>query len=172
MRDTFVLPRFVEQLRQQKPDCTVPDFDPNGPLETTDILFLLMKPGTRGAGENNIVSLTANDDQTARNMRELFLEVGLGFNEVLLWNVCPWYDGKRGATREELSDGLVALETLISLLPNLRTVVLVGNHAHKAEKLVSDCGLRVVKTAHPSPLVRNINPELYAQIAPAWKTIR
>lgn len=165
------LKSYLANLRQQKPDCTVPDFDPSGPLEDAKYLFLLMKPGTKGAGENNVVSLAANDDQTARNMRELFAEIDLGIHDVLLWNVCPWYNGERKITASEVRDGFLALETLLPLLPKLRSVVLVGKDAHKAEKFLKSTELKVITSPHPSPLVRNINPKLYAEIAPAWARI-
>ncbi|MEP5625381.1 MAG: heavy metal-binding domain-containing protein, partial [Hyphomicrobiales bacterium] len=102
------------------------------------------------------------------NMRELFAEAGLESRDILLWNVCPWYNGIRKTTSNEVMDGLEALSELLDLLPDLETVVLVGNHAHTAEGMLSSKGMKVIKTAHPSPLVRNINPAMYAAIAPAW----
>ncbi|MXU65920.1 uracil-DNA glycosylase [Oceanomicrobium pacificus] len=164
----MALQQYLDELRRQKPDYTVPDFDPDGPLEQAEVMFLLMKAGTKGAGVNGVVSLTANDDQTARNMRSIFDEIGLGYHDVLLWNVIPWYDGKRSASIDEVEEGLVALEQLVSLLPHLKTVVLVGAHAQKAEPMLMRLGLRVLTSPHPSPMVKNINPEQYAEIAPVW----
>lgn len=168
MTETISLEEYVEQLRSQKPDHVVPDFDPDGPLEGARVMFLQMKPGKMGAAASNIVSLARNDDRIAQNTRELFAKAGLGIHDVLLWNVCPWYDGKREATPEDVAEGLEELKRLVRLLPKLETVVLVGKKAQQAEATLTALGIRTIKTALPSPQVKNIYPEMYAKIAPAW----
>ncbi|MBZ5630110.1 MAG: hypothetical protein LAO06_14720 [Acidobacteriia bacterium] len=62
---------------------------------------------------------------------------------------------------------------MIELLPNLRAVVLVGRHAAKAERYfrAQRPALRVLTSAHPSPLVRAKFPDRWNAIATAWAKV-
>lgn len=159
------LSAYVADLRHRT-GLHVPHFDPMDGGTNAEILFLLQKPGSKADGSGFISR--NNPDPTARNTFELMEEAGIDRKHTILWNVIPAWNGTRKVTSQERRDGIGELRNLLSLLPNLRAIVLVGNNARKARKLVDGLGLPVFESAHPSPLVRNINPELYATIAAVW----
>ncbi|SDL72898.1 uracil-DNA glycosylase [Aliiruegeria lutimaris] len=163
------LEEYTSKLRALKPDCEVPDFSSSGPGTDAKLLFLLAKPGTRGAGVTNVVDPLSNDDQTARNMRQIMEEIDLDPNRVLYWNVVPWFDGKRDVTAAEVNEGKRQLRGLLELLPALKAVVLVGKHAQRASDAFEGSGVRVFRTAHCGPLVKAANRDQFDAIGPVWK---
>ncbi len=74
------------------------------------------------------------------------------------WNVVPWYIGSdtkiRAATSSDLQEARPALTELLSLLPDLRVVILFGKSAAAAWEQ-SGVKLRTIRAPHPSP--RNLN---------------
>ncbi len=77
-----------------------------------------------------------NNDLSAQNMWDLLREAGIDrFRDVVTWNVVPWYIGDdsaiRAAEANDLADAGAAIRTLVSLLPNLRAVVLIGGAAQR-----------------------------------------
>lgn len=163
----MTLQEYTEYLREETAQ-PVPDFDPDGPLEAAEYLVVLLRPGPRGAATTNVLSPTKNNDQTARNMRELFTEAGWNESKVLFSNICPYADPMGGNAKpkaDEIRQGTVFLRQLVNLLPNLKAVVLMGLDAQKAAKELRSTGIKVICTYHPSPLVK-ANKAKYDTIAP------
>ncbi|WP_146346766.1 uracil-DNA glycosylase family protein [Phaeobacter marinintestinus] len=164
----MTLQDYTDYLRKKTGE-PVPDFDPDGPLETAEYLAVLLRPGPRGAAKTNVLSPTKNDDLTARNMRELFAKAGLDENKVLFSNICPYADptgGNAKPTANEIRQGTAYLRRLVGLLPNLKGVILMGLEAQKAAKELRRIGdIKIVCTYHPGPRVK-ASIEKYNTIAP------
>lgn len=150
--------RAERNLKQE-----VPDFDPQNGNEKAKYLFLLEAPG-RKAVQTGYISFE-NPDPTARNFRDQLAEAGIIRAEIALWNIVPWYIGNadgtaiRAATSADISDGIVYLKPLVSLMPKLKCVVLVGGAARQAHMFLSRVTTaRVVCCHHPSARVLNVNP--------------
>lgn len=166
LRDPHVAPltEFVERLRASTPDAEVPYFDPTEAGTEARILLLLEAPGRRAALEagSGFVS-PDNNDQSAKNMWHLLREAGIDRGrDVVTWNVVPWYigDGRKvRATRSsDLDDAREATRELLSLLPNVRVVVLLGRPAATAWQALG-FNLEAIEAPHPSPLNLNTRPE-------------
>ena len=158
------LTAFVRKLRVERgrPDC-VPYFDPADGGVEAEFLFVLLSPGSKAIGSGFISR--NNPDETAKNIFTLTREAGIDRKRCVNWNVVPWYIGSSLKTGKpsalDRQKGLEALSQLIKLLPRLKTVVLMGNDAHRAEWALRHefPDLQVVKTMHPSPLAVNNRPE-------------
>ena len=162
---------FVASLRAARPDCAVPDFDPEDGGATARILFLLEKPGPRMAGAGSGAGLVSRDNAsgTSRAIARFMDEAGIPRRDSVLWNVVPWWNGTARIRAEEHRAGLAALAELLPLLPCLRAAVTVGRRAEAARPLLEARGLLVGHSAHPSPQVRASRPELWAAIPGRWR---
>lgn len=152
------LTTFAAQLRLTHPEG-VPDFDPLDGGVDAECLFLLEAPG-RKAVRSGFVSRN-NPDETASNFFKLNEEANLRRNCTVTWNAVPWYIGDsqriRAATRADLSAAQEHLVRLLSLLPRLRAIVLVGRKAQLFTTMVQQLApsVTVLSCPHPSPLSLN-----------------
>jgi hypothetical protein len=156
------LTKFVQALRQERPDLGIPDFDPwDGGIEA-EILYLLEAPGPQ-AGASGFISRN-NPDESAKNFFELNAEAKIPRNKTVTWNVVPWYigDGKsiRAANHADLEQGVRHLPKLLSLLPKLHAVVFVGRKAEYARDTIMKQlpNVKIFYCPHPSPQCLNTNP--------------
>lgn len=166
---------YVGRLRCHYPSLEFPDFDPLGGGVDADMLFLLEKPGpktSRTGGGSGFIS-PCNDDPTAEASWHFLHEAGIDMERTCHWNVIPGWDGNREQrSQADVIKGLRELEELLKLLPKLRVAVLLGNNAHKAEVLLRNRGLQVVKTIHPSGLARASYPERWKRLGSEWAKAR
>ena len=157
------LARFVQQLRQQKPEAIIPDFDPWDGGTHAEVLYLLEAPGAK-AGRTMFVSRN-NPDETAKNMFTLNLEADIARQKTICWNAIPWYIGSgskiRPANTKDLNEGMPALFELLALLPKLRAVVFLGRKAENAKRelIKQRPDLALFCAPHPSPMYCNRSPE-------------
>jgi hypothetical protein len=86
----------------------------------------------------------------------------------ITWNVIPWWNGTRKVTGQELRGGVACVRELITLLANLRAVVLVGGKAAKARVHLEGTGLALFTSAHALPLVRARYSERWNAIPVEW----
>ena len=84
------------------------------------------------------------------------------------WNVVPGWNGVRKVTAAELREGMGHIADLLRLLPRLHTAVLVGRKAQRALPSIDPLGLRVLTSAHPSPIVRATRPDAWREIPTTW----
>lgn len=126
--------------------ATIPWFDPRGGGVTARVLFLMQDP-SEVATFTGFIS-PDNNDRTANNSTKACAAAGLDGKDRVHWNVYPWwvnvrkkngdgpvdptrppqtYDQARLLAREMLSD-------VLSLLPRLEVIVLLGNHAQDGYK--------------------------------------
>lgn len=157
------LTAFVRQIRLETGHGqAVPFFDPLDGGTRASCLYLLEAPGAQ-AVSSGFISRN-NPDESAKNFFELNVEAGIARDTTVVWNIVPWYIGSgtkiRSAGRADIASGLPWLEQLLSLLPHLRVVVLMGRKAAVAEPRLraGRPELHLVKSPHPSPLFVNNRP--------------
>jgi len=151
----------------------VPEFDPFDGGIDAQVLFLFEKPGpmTSSKGGSGFISRN-NDDPSAEATFQFMQAADLPRKLTITWNVIPWWNGTRKVTTQELREGVRRVEDLVTLLPKLRVVVLVGQKAARAERYLLGKKLTVFTSAHPSPLVKASNPEMWKSIPSQWSKAR
>ena len=169
MPHVAALTRFVEELRLRD-DAEYPYFDPLDGGTEASLLFLYEKPGPLTAADENpkasgFISRD-NDDPTAEATFRFMQEAAIRRAETITWNVIPGWNGTRRITSAELHQGIRDFERLLPLLPQLRSVVLVGKRAARAERFLTT--VPVFFSDHPSPLVRARYPDRWRRIPKAW----
>jgi hypothetical protein len=107
-------------------DVPYPDPDHGG--VGAEALFLLTSPGP-GAKQDSGSGLLSleNADSGAARCHHQTARVGLAWSRVVHWNVVPFpIKRERHPSRAEIDDGAYWIPSLLSLLPDLRVVVLLG----------------------------------------------
>jgi hypothetical protein len=156
----------------------VPEFDPLDGGVDARVLFLLEKPGRmtadgssfRGRSGSGFVSRN-NDDPTAAAAIGFMQKAGIPRKLTISWNVIPRWNGTRKVTGLELRDGIGCLKELISKLPKLRAVVMVGRKAARARPYLESTGLALFTSDHPSPIVRARFPKRWNAISSEWAKV-
>ena len=166
---------YLDRLRAQKPGSEIPDFDPAGGGVNSSVLFLFEKPGpgTARNGGSGFLS-PCNNDPTAQATHHFCYTINdLSFQDCLFANVIPWWDGDIKISAEQRKLAGEAIPELLSLLPDLRQIVIVGRTARAAWKKINCQPRQQVKvrfSLHPSPRVRASHPIKWALIPAAWPT--
>lgn len=175
LREMLALPHmaplaaYTRDLRAKLGDgWVVPEFDPLGGGTDADILFLFEKPGPEATA---FISM-CNDDPTAAHGLDFMQQAGIDYARTAIWNVMPAWNGKIRFKAAERRWGLLQLDALLSLLPGIKVVVLVGRQAEKARIHLESAGYQVVASAHPSMRVRNGFPDRWAAIPDQWRLAR
>jgi len=168
------LNELVERLRLKHPDCFVPDFDPLDGGINSEVLFLLEKPGRKTDkryGGSGFISRD-NNDSTAKATKLFLEEADIDRNKTILWNLIPTWNRTRNINKEETVLGFKYFEELLSILNQVKVIVLVGNKAQKARKFIDTKKYHIVESFHPSPLVNARYPEKWDGIRNKWKSIK
>jgi uracil-DNA glycosylase len=155
---------LVNQIRTDRQlTREVPSFDPKNGNESAKLLFLLEAPGAQ-AVKSGLISFD-NPDPSARNFRNQLEKAGIRREEIALWNIVPWYIGNkettsiRAARGSDIEAGIKYLAPLVSAMPNLRCVILVGGAARRAHVFLSrTTTARIMSCHHTSAKVQNSNP--------------
>ena len=166
--------QYVGDLRAQVHErgLDVPDLDPLGGGDETRILYLLEAPGPKAAklwGGSGFISMD-NNDATAQTVFDLTRHAGVPRDWISIWNIVPWYvgDGKRirAVKPIEIKEGRGHLRELLALLPKLRVVVTLGEHAAKGwEELIPEFPQLVTLTTwHTSGQALNPDPRRRAHV--------
>ncbi len=172
------LTAHADEIKRQRGAHRVPYFDPTEAGVGASTLLLLEAPGPKATSErggSGFVS-TDNDDGTASNLWSALREAGVDrARDVVTWNVVPWYIGSdrriRPADSDDLIEGQPHVSELLSLLPNLGVVVLIGKPAARGwARLGFD--LPTVEAPHPSPQNLNTRPQLRAALVDALRAAR
>lgn len=158
LREPHVEPltQWVESVRDRLDGChaeTVCNFDPDGGGVEARVLFLAQDPSSTASATGFISP--DNNDRTARSTTEACRAAELGHSERIHWNVYPWWIDAPCGGRVENSQELASemLLEFTNLLPNLRSVVLIGKKArHSWSRLASHDVSRRVRWWHgPHP---------------------
>ncbi|MGH9645725.1 MAG: uracil-DNA glycosylase [Bryobacteraceae bacterium] len=153
----------------------VPEFDPlDGGIDAR-VLFLFEKPGPMtadgsafsGRSGSGFISRN-NDDPSAEATIGFMQKAGIRRKLTVAWNIIPWWNGTRKVTASELEDGVACVRELISMLPKLSAVMMVGQKASRARPYLETTGLALFTSDHPSPLVRAKFPERWNAIPSEW----
>lgn len=166
---------YLEGIRRrQGPEYHMPAFDPCDGGIHARLLFLLEAPGPK-AVKSSFISHN-NPDQTVRNMNQLLRDAGISRKDTVLWNIVPWYvgDGRkiRPVSRTDIQEAAPYLKELVSLLPNLLGIVLVGKKSQSARReLVNLTDVPFFETHHPSPQVFNVWPHKRAEAQAVFETL-
>jgi hypothetical protein len=173
-RHVAPLTQFVRQLREQRGGDSVPWFDPTEAGINARILLLFENPGRRADAVQGSGFISAdNDDRSAQNMWGVFRDAGIDRSrDVVNWNIVPWYLGdanKIGNVRtSDIDEARPALAKLLSLLTELRVVVLCGRKAQGGwDRARLTVDLPVLRVPHPSGRWLNAHPEDREKIAAA-----
>ncbi|YCI28389.1 uracil-DNA glycosylase [Erwinia sp. PK3-005] len=165
------LTAYVENLRKRLGNNVfIPDFDPLDGGINAEFIFLFEKPGPQTDfrnGGSGFISRDNNDD-TAKAIFCFMQNIGLDRKRTLLWNTIPAWNGSRAFKSLHVRDGIRLLDELLPLLPNLKTIILIGKQAQKAGKDLKDRGLKVSESDHPSPIVKARYRHRWEQIPAAW----
>ena len=154
---------FVQQLRAEHGDPSIPWFDPTEAGTKARILLLLEAPGRKATARHGSGFVSPdNNDPTAENMWKLLREARVDRrHEVVTWNVVPWYLGSdhriRRATSDDVREAHDALARLLRLLPRVRVIVLLGQRAAEAWEIIG-VDLPTIRAPHPSPKNLNSRP--------------
>jgi len=170
------LTAFVRELRARMGDeYAIPYFDPEDGGVRADCLFLLEAPGPKAVA-SGFVSRN-NPDETARNFFLLNREVGLHRKRTVTWNIVPWYVGSgkriRPANTEDIDAAKEPLRALLSILPSLHSIVLVGRKAALVRQSVVTLApsVQVLTMPHPSPMFINRSPANRERILSALQRV-
>lgn len=163
---------LVAALRARHPERHVPDADPCDGGVRARALLLLEAPGPQSVATGFVSRDSPN--ATARNLRALLEEASIRREDVLIWNVVPWYvgDGRRirPVTASDIDEAFACLETLLETMTALERIVLVGRKAQRVEPRLRTWreDVDIVRTWHPSPQVFNLSPERKAETRAAF----
>lgn len=166
------LTAYVENLRKRLGDNVfIPDFDPLDGGINAEFIFLFEKPGPQTDSRNGGSGFISrdNNDETAKSVFDFMGQIGLERARTLLWNTIPAWDDSRAFKGFHVRDGIKFLDGLLPLLPNLKTIILVGKQAQKARKGLKARGYDVAVSDHPSPLVKARHRQRWEQIPAAWE---
>lgn len=170
------LTAYAAKLRQARP-VEVPDFDPLDGGMNARVLFLFEKPGPMTVVKGRMRRFGSgfisrnNDDPTAQATFHFMLQAGIQREKTIIWNVVPWWNGTRKVTSLELKEGAKCVQDLISLLPQLKAVVMTGGSAQKARPYLENTGLALFDSDHPSPLVRRSFRARWEAIPSTWAQV-
>lgn len=177
-RNTAPLNNWVRELQiRLGPEAIIPWFDPRDGGCNAKIGWLLEAPGpkaTRERGGSGFVSCN-NNDRTAQNAWETRQEAGVSRKLVVHWNVIPYYLGSKTKIRAYNSTDIAAcgplLVELLSLLPQLRVVILGGKAAQKVwhKFAPGNTTLHIIECPLPSPTNLYTRPENRGLVVEAWK---
>lgn len=167
--------KYAAEMRAAGNGFELPDFDPLDGGADAEVLLLLEKPGpkTSAMGGSTFISRN-NNDQTAANFFRFMQEVGMPREMAVTWNAIPYWDGKIKFNASDRREGRRFLGPLLSVLPNLKAIVLVGLVAWQAEEDVRRLteGRRVApkifRSYHPS----GQNWKNHDQIKATWATVK
>jgi hypothetical protein len=123
------------------------------------LLSILRDPGpmTQNNDKGSGFICMENDDQTAEALYNHYKAAGISACDIVPWNAYPWYINKEPSA-SQLKVGAETISYLLTMLKNLRVVMLHGNAAHKAwdylpekvKEVVSSRNIEVIKTFHTS----------------------
>lgn len=157
----------------------VPYTDPLDAGIEARVLIILEAPGPMTNAFNLVPGSgfisSDNDDATAENLWRARERSGL-IDGVLIWNAVPWYLGptKRKPRVAEKAEGGEILRELTQMLPELHTVVPLGDHAKDTWRRFArpslGTAMRTVESFHSGNQAMNqpgLRPHLHAALARA-----
>jgi hypothetical protein len=162
---------FVDRLRDRYPNGYVPHFDENDGGINAEILFLFEKPGPMTdpkLGGSGFISQD-NDDPTARATKRFLQDAEIDRKKIAIWNTISAWNGTIKISAEEKRYSLDEFQEVLTLLPKLKCVILVGRKAQEIEKNVDLSNYQILRSYHPSQRVKNRYPSEWKGIPDIWR---
>lgn len=156
--DTHIAPinQYIDHLSSKR---WIPYVAPLYGGINAKLLSILRDPGpkTQNNDKGSGFICMENDDQTAEALYNYYKAADISAVDVVPWNAYPWYINKEPSS-SQLKEGSETISHLLTMLKNLRVVMLHGNAAHKAwdylpekiKEVVSSRNIEVIKTFHTS----------------------
>lgn len=147
---------WVRTVRDREDEPSIPWFDPLGGGRFADVLLLLQDPSQVASLGSGFIS-PDNNDPTAQNTTIACERAGLPTERRCGWNVVPWWVAdptkpKRSVTSQVRRAAPYLDELIRDLLPEVTTVVLLGNHAQDAWRNYRPSrAINVLMCPHPGP---------------------
>lgn len=139
------LNQFVDELRVIHPDRYVPYIAPTFGGTNARVLALFQDPGPMTFPENGGSGMLCieNDDEMSARHKAFLAEYKIDTCDVVTWNAYPWFGANWYASKKNRTptDDIAATRTLsrfLSMLPNLRVVMLHGVVAREAWARLAD----------------------------------
>lgn len=167
---------FVTRMRDKEAmGEKIPFFDPFDGGQHAEILFLLEAPGPC-AVKSGFISRD-NPDPSAKNFSVLNNTAQLDRKKTILWNIVPWYiedenHNIRPAKETDIEQGKKWLSELLTLLNNLKIIVLVGKKSQSIHVWLSArTNAHIYALHHPSNRVKNSYRDKFAENEDVLKNI-
>jgi uracil-DNA glycosylase len=149
-------------LGQETPHVFVPYVDPDSGGAQAHVLFILESPAGPAALGSGMLSAD-NNDETAKNIWQVYEASGMPRTHGLHWNAVPWYvgDGKKNAavSHAQVEHGRQYLLQLLDVAPDIAVVLALGKPAQKsilgAAAELTARRVHVINAPHPSPRLAN-----------------
>ena len=165
------LTQYVDELTANAPDnMYYPYFDPHDGGQQADILFLMEKPSKDTIthfGGSGFISRD-NKDRTAPAIFNFMNQAGIPRQRTILWNIVPGWNETRKCTSAEVKAGSLELNNVLALLPNVKTIVLIGKKAASILTQLDHPPYKVFVSAHPGPQVYGRFPDKWNEIPLIW----
>ncbi|PQZ92335.1 hypothetical protein CQ018_12605 [Arthrobacter sp. MYb227] len=145
---------LIDELTIAKDSVQLPYSAPwHGGIEAS-VLCVLNDPGER-AGVPEFFCIR-NPDRAADRLRHLMTEFEIAPEEISFWNGYPWpRETKKDLLPDEALEGGKALVEALSLMKNLKLLLLLGRKARDA----ADAVLPELLAAHPEvQIIRSLHP--------------
>lgn len=160
-----------EAKRKSGIELPFPQLDPFDGGIHAHILLLLATPG-RQANGTGFVSQN-NPDPTAKRIFDICQEEEIPRHVTILWNIVPWYLGNErktnNPTAQDIRTGKSLLPGLVGVLPEMKSIVLMGSIAQKASDVLKDIGCKVFYCPHSGNRTRISNPNFETEIRNTFK---
>jgi uracil-DNA glycosylase len=145
---------LVDDLRRQR-EGRVPYVAPLYGGANAQILFIFQDPGpgTDASAAGSGFLCSENDDPSAEVFSECLEASGLVVSRVITWNAYPWALalGESKPSADQLQAGVEPLGRLLTLLPKLKVVALMGQVAQKGWAFFARSHPAVAHTYHVLP---------------------
>ncbi|GAA5090736.1 hypothetical protein GCM10025760_16790 [Microbacterium yannicii] len=175
---------LVEARLAQGLSAEMPYVDPLDAGTEARVLIVLEAPGPMTNASNTVPGSgfisSDNDDATAENLWLARQEAGL-VEGAVIWNAVPWYLGPtqhKPRVAEKAVGGRI-LRELVQMLPELHTVVPLGDHAKDTWRRFArprlGTGMRTIESYHSGNQAMNqpgLRAHLHASLARAAKDWR
>jgi uracil-DNA glycosylase len=150
------LTAFVRGLSADR-GVAVPWFDPRRPGPRRGSCSYSRTLGRRADAAQGSGFISAdNDDKSAENTWSFFRQAGIDRRrDIVAWNIVPWYLGDQhkigDVTARDIEEARPTLLELLSLLPELRAVVLFGRKAQAGwRRARPTVDVPVLEAPHPA----------------------
>lgn len=169
---------FLKTLVSENKDLKFPEFCSkySKEIDKKSILVILQDPGNSSPENKTGECSIENPDQTALKLKEIITSEMIDPEEVILWNFFPFFgykEKKSCLSEDDIDYWAKKIDTLISLLPNLKVIIVSGNDAWLGMRhFRSEKKVQITFSPHPSILGQNSSKNAPKRMVDAWKNAK